>query len=82
MKSGIYSPLLLSTLALTSPVDLSARQLGGSSTSNELQNGDCRDITFIFARGSTETGNMVEPSTSTILRTFTPTYIASDLLPS
>lgn len=35
---------------------LVARQ---SSSSDELESGPCRQVTFIFARGSTETGNMV-----------------------
>lgn len=35
--------------------DLVKRQ---GSTSNELNSGSCRDIIFIFARGSTEIGNM------------------------
>lgn len=61
MKSStILSSLFLSASStLASPIELSTRQLGGSSTSNELQNGECQDVTFIFARGSTEIGNMV-----------------------
>jgi cutinase len=35
-----------------------ARQDGGE-TSNDLTNGICRAVTLIFARGSTEPGNMV-----------------------
>ncbi|KAI0404735.1 cutinase [Xylaria palmicola] len=39
-----------------SPVELERRLTGASA--NELTRGDCRDYTFIFARGSTEIGNM------------------------
>lgn len=31
----------------------------GGTTSNDLERGSCEDVTFIFARGSTEPGNMV-----------------------
>ena len=49
-------------LALASPVsqsqDIQARQLSGSEA-NDVKSGSCHDVTFIFARGSTEMGNMV-----------------------
>ncbi|KAH7057343.1 cutinase precursor [Macrophomina phaseolina] len=32
--------------------------LGGSSTSNDVTSGVCKPVTYIFARGTTETGNM------------------------
>ncbi|KAF2167806.1 carbohydrate esterase family 5 protein [Zasmidium cellare ATCC 36951] len=69
MLSAIMLGLLAATVSC-SPI--SQRQLGGSSsTSDELQDGDCRDVIFIFARGSTEPGNMgitVGPSTCSALK--------------
>jgi len=56
MKYSLIAGLAATALAL--PADIDKRQFGGRSTSNELS-GECRQITFIFARGSTETGNMV-----------------------
>ncbi|KAF2209302.1 carbohydrate esterase family 5 protein [Cercospora zeae-maydis SCOH1-5] len=47
---------------------LVARQ---SSSSDDLENGPCRQVTFIFARGSTEAGNMgtvVGPQTCAALK--------------
>ncbi|KAK1713335.1 hypothetical protein CaCOL14_002250 [Colletotrichum acutatum] len=58
----------LSTLVLAStafayptiPQEEAKRQLGGTvgSTANEFKTGGCNDIIFVWARGSTEIGNM------------------------
>ncbi|PPJ61181.1 hypothetical protein CBER1_10301 [Cercospora berteroae] len=54
MKSSIMSLWLLAAAAYGTPIE--RRQ--GSTTSNELKSGKCGDVVFIFARGSTESGNM------------------------
>ncbi|KAF5669348.1 cutinase 3 [Fusarium circinatum] len=65
MKFSIISTLLAATAsALPAGQDaaaLEARQLGGSITRNDLANGNsgsCPGVIFIFARGSTESGNL------------------------
>lgn len=63
-RSAVVAALL--SLVLTSPVpqsgEVQARQL---MDSNDVESGSCHDITFIFARGSTEIGNMVRHSVLT-----------------
>ncbi|KAH7026154.1 cutinase [Microdochium trichocladiopsis] len=58
MKTFI-SILAAASAVVASPVGLANRQLGGTRTTvNEFTTGGCRDIIFLFARGSTEIGNM------------------------
>jgi cutinase len=58
----MYTQAVIASLlaSLASAIPLEVRQFGGTGTiSNEFSQGGCRDILFAWARGSTETGNMV-----------------------
>lgn len=59
MKFTSAVALLVSTAAALPTVERRQFGTGVGSTVNELEDGSCRDITFIFARGSTEIGNIV-----------------------
>ena len=53
--SFLIIALLPLLTAAVPPFKLEARQ---SSTANDLVNGDCGDLIYIFARGTTEIGNL------------------------
>ena len=56
---------LVACVAAAPVTELIERQIGAvGTTANELSIGSCRDIIFIFARGSTEIGNLVSGSLS------------------
>lgn len=75
------SIISLATLAATSPVsfiptedvpfpgaqllDIKAQAVG--TTAKEFTQGGCRDIIFIWARGSNEAGNMVRTPSSILI---------------
>ncbi|KAF2772421.1 alpha/beta-hydrolase [Teratosphaeria nubilosa] len=51
--------LYAASIALAIPLEKrSGTSYSGSTTANDVENGVCADVTFIFARGSTESGNM------------------------
>ncbi|KAH8901442.1 putative cutinase [Thozetella sp. PMI_491] len=73
MKFSTTVPFLFGLVtAGTIPVDSAAQlQARQTATSDDLKNLPCRDVTFIFARGSTESGNMgtiVGPQTCAALQ--------------
>ncbi|KAJ5900920.1 uncharacterized protein N7473_004990 [Penicillium subrubescens] len=55
MFSQAFLPLLLAPLIVASPTQLGRRQY---ISANDLTSGNCKDVMFLFARGSTEVGNM------------------------
>jgi hypothetical protein len=59
--TAILSLFAASSAAFPTPSDLEVRQ-AGSITRNDLSNGaasSCPPVIFIYARGSTESGNLV-----------------------
>ena len=66
-----YSAILVSLLAAfvaAAPVELEERQSSTvGSTANEYTQYGCKKVIFFFARGSTETGNMVRTPPKHIL---------------
>ncbi|KAJ5778310.1 hypothetical protein N7520_001556 [Penicillium odoratum] len=50
-----FLPLILAPLVVAIPTGLDRRQY---ISANDLTDGNCKDTMFIFARGSTESGNM------------------------
>ncbi|KAI9834405.1 MAG: hypothetical protein M1819_003016 [Sarea resinae] len=55
MKAAFLSAALFGLLATAVPID---KRLDLSITENDIKNGICRNITVIFARGTTELGNV------------------------
>lgn len=67
MKTTYFVLSLLVSLAAAAPVEINVRQTADVAiTENEFTIGGCRSIIFFFARGSTEVGNMVSSSFSSL----------------
>jgi len=66
-------PVVLSSLAAALPTDIERRQ--GRGVSNELTKGECKAVTFIWVRGTTESANLGQyvgvPLVAELRKTFT-----------
>ena len=58
MLSALSLVLLSLPFLHASPIEQRAGNLGTSTTQNGLTDGGCKAMTVIFARGTTETGNV------------------------
>lgn len=63
-------------LALPAPAQIKAVDMLGAMTRDDLVNadGDCPASIFIFARGSTESGNLVSPPIPPLPLPLLPSY--------
>ena len=58
------------------PADLERRQVGGSEmVANDLHSGPCKEVTFIWVRGTTETANLVSDKTLAYIVTSQPVLL-------
>lgn len=63
MKTDFLSIALLAALASAAPHEIQVRQSNRvGSTANEFKEDGCKPVVMLFARGSTEAGNMVSIS--------------------
>lgn len=51
-----FLPFLLTSLIVATPTSMERRQY---ISADDLDDGNCKDVMFLFARGSTELGNEV-----------------------
>lgn len=56
MLTPALIPLILAPLIAATPTGIDRRQF---LSANDVDTGNCKDVMFIFARGSTELGNTV-----------------------
>jgi len=54
----VFTSLALASVAVAIPADLATRAGPTDMVQNELTKGPCKDVTFIWVRGTTETSNM------------------------
>ncbi|KAM0282854.1 hypothetical protein ACHAQH_002858 [Verticillium albo-atrum] len=59
-ETGEFDAESIARLEILSQIDASDPAIAASIVSNELTLGGCRDIIFVFARGTSEQGNMAK----------------------